>query len=195
MKRSLVIAILAISAAAAADPPAAPPPAPPNATDALPPPAPMVMPTPPEKLFGIGYKLGDGIGFLGGDVIINPVPHVSIDLYGTYLPLTASNGENGTAYAFAPAIQGHLFAGRRSTPYAAVGLQYVHATLGDAVASGNGFFANLGYEWKSQSGFGVLLGGGVQYLQKVEATNGTTMVSIGGQLNPNLELGIRYMFL
>ena len=151
--------------------------------------------TPPEKTLGVGYKLGNGIGFFGGDVIINPLPHLTLDLYGTYVDLKASNGDSGTGYAFAPAIQGYLREGRRSTPYGAIGLQYVHMSLDTAVGSGTGFFANIGYEWKWQSGFGIQLGGGVQYLQKVQATNGQTTIMTGGAVNPNLELGLRYMFL
>ena len=178
MKRLVIIAVLALSSVASAQAP--------SETTAS---------SPPEKTFGIGYKAGNGIGFLGGDVIINPLPHLSLDLYGTYVVMTASNGDKGTGFALAPAIQGHLFDGQRSTPYAAVGLQYAKMSLDGATASGVGTFANLGYEWKWDSGLGVQLGGGVQYLSKVEATNGTTSVMLGGKLNPNLEIGIRYMFM
>jgi hypothetical protein len=92
-------------------------------------------------------------------------------------------------------VQGRLRDGNRSTPYAAVGMQYVHLTLGSAVGSGTGVFANVGYEWKWKSGLGIQLGGGVQYITKVEAMNATTKVSIGGMAAPNLEFGVRYMFL
>jgi hypothetical protein len=203
----LAFALLAVSTPALADEVAPPPPAPAPAPAAAPagyvappPVAPtpaiyVAPPPPPEKHFGIGYKLGDGIGLLGADLIINPVPHLSVDLYGTYVSIAASNGQSGSGYAAAPELQAHLFEGRRSTPYVGVGLQYVHLTLGSAVGSGTGGFANVGYEWKWTNGLGIQLGAGVQYLQKVTATNGNVMLTTGGAVNPNLEFGIRYMFL
>jgi hypothetical protein len=154
------------------------------------------QPQPPaEKTLGIGYKLGNGIGVEGGDVIINPLPHLSIDLYGSFFQVKSSNGDEGTGYALAPAIQAYLKDGQRSTPYGAIGLQYATLTLDGISASGYGTFANIGYEWKWQSGFGIQLGGGVQYMQKVTATNGQTMLTTGGAVNPNLEFGLRYLFL
>lgn len=179
MQRAAFVLLALSSSTALADPPGETPPA----------------AEPAERMLGVGYKMGNGIGFFGGDVIINPAPHLSLDLYGTYVSLAASNGETGTGYAVAPAIQGHLREGQQSGPYAAVGMQYVHLALGDVVGSGTGVFANLGYEWKWRGGLGIQLGGGVQYLSKVEATNGSTTVMDGGKVNPNLEFGIRYMFL
>jgi hypothetical protein len=147
-------------------------------------------PPPPEspEMVGVGYKMGKGIGFLGADVIFSPVPHFGIDIHAAWIDGFDS------AYALAPALQGYLKP-RGSTPYAAVGLQYVHATLGDATASGTGFFANVGYEWKWPSGLGLIVGGGVQYLEEVTATDGATTVTTGGGFNPNLEFGVRYRFL
>jgi hypothetical protein len=192
MSRLAALALVAQSTLVFADdlPPAMPPPAmPPSAT-------PPVAEVPrPERVLGVGYKLGNGIGIFGADVIINPVPHLSIDLYGTYVQISDGKGDNGTGYAAAPALQYHVFDHRRSTPYAAVGMQYVHLTLGSAAASGTGVFANLGYEWKWASGFAIQLGGGIQHISKVEASDGTRMVTTGGQTAPNLELGFRYMFL
>jgi hypothetical protein len=170
-------------------PPGAYPP-PPVAYQPPPPPAPA-----PAKRLGVGYKLGNGIGFLGADLIINVVDHVSLDLHGSYFSVATSGGESGTGYAFAPAIHGELKTGQRSTPYVALGMQYAHLTVGDATGSGFGGFANVGYEWKWQSGFGIQLGGGVQYLQKVEASSGGLMLMTGGEVNPNIEFGLRYMFL
>ena len=33
-----------------------------------------------NNLLGIGYKLGNGIGFAGADLIVNPLANVSLDL-------------------------------------------------------------------------------------------------------------------
>lgn len=148
-----------------------------------------------DKRLGIGYKLGNGIGFYGGDVVIDPLPHLSLDLYAAYVSQSDDAGSTATGWAIAPAVQGELFTGQRSTPYVAIGMQYVSLSLGNATASGTGFFANLGYEWKWRSGLGIQLGGGVQHLSRVEATDGVRNVSTGGKTAPNIELGVRYMFL
>ena len=150
---------------------------------------------PAEKRLGIGYKLGNGIGFYGGDVVVNPLPHLSLDLYASYVSQSADGGGTATGFALAPAIQGSLFAGTRSTPYVALGMQYVSMSLGGATASGTGFFANIGYEWKWRSGLGIQLGAGVQHLSQIVATDGVTSVATGGKTAPNIEFGVRYMFL
>ena len=185
-----------LTAPAFADPEPVPAPAPAPAATPQPAPAPEMTDTAgTDKTVGIGYKLGNGIGFFGGDVIVNPLPHLSIDLYGTYFPPPAYRGSPGTGYAFAPALQGFLREGRRSSPYVAVGMQYVHLAVDTASGSGLGVFANVGYEWKWKTGLGIQLGGGLQYLQQVIVSSSTAMVFTGGGFNPNLEAGIRYMFL
>jgi hypothetical protein len=148
-----------------------------------------------ERRLGVGYKLGNGIGFYGGDLVVDPLPHLSLDLYASYISQSADSGGTATGFALAPALQGALFAGGRSTPYLAIGMQYVNLSLGDATASGTGFFANLGYEWKFRSGLGIQLGAGIQHLSKVVATDGVTSVTTGGKTAPNIEFGVRYMFL
>jgi hypothetical protein len=175
---------------------------------AAPPPAAAPMPPPPRAeaphaarahTLGVGYKLGDGIGFEGADVIISPAPHIVVDLFGSIFPVDSVSATGTTTttngYAFAPGVQYHLRDEGASTPYAAVGLQYAHLTLDGVSASAAGFYANLGYEWKWSWGLGVQLGGGLQYLQKGEATSGTTTLTFGGSVKPNLEFGLRYMFL
>jgi hypothetical protein len=204
LRTSLVVSILAVSSIALAQAPdsvpvpSAPTGAPPSATPVLAPlPNANAVEQTPSKTFGIGYKLGNGIGLLGGDVVINPFPHIAIDLYAAFVPVTISNGstsDSANEYAMAPAIQYELYAGLRSTPYVSIGLQYARLTLDNVTASAWGEFANIGYEWNWKSGFGLQLGGGVQYLKEARASSGTTMVKIGGALNPNLEFGVRYMF-
>jgi hypothetical protein len=189
-----LLAALAVPSFAAAEAPP-PMPAPPMAGPPMAAP-PMPAPPPPVmKRLGVGYKAGNGIGFLGGDVIVNVVPHVAIDAQASYFSLATSDGQTGTGYGLAPAVHGELYVGQRSTPYAAVGLQYASLTVGSATGTGAGGFVNLGYEWKWQSGLGIQLGGGVQYLSKIEATDGNTTLMTGGKVNPNLEIGLRYMFL
>ena len=81
----------------------------------------------------------------------------------------------------------------RSTAYLGVGWIHAEAALHNVSASVDGVAANLGYEWKWQSGFGILLGGGVAKLGDATATDGSSTVSIAGGVHFNLEFGLRYM--
>ena len=145
---------------------------------------------PPEKLLGIGYKLGNGIGFAGADLIVNPLPHLSLDLQVAQAPVYSG-------YGLAPSVQFHLFAGRQSTPYVGAGVQYVSLSSGDLTGTATGYFANVGYEWKWLSGLGILAGIGVQKVSTIEATSSTSTstLSVPGGTALNLEFGVRYMFL
>jgi hypothetical protein len=179
------IAILGLlTATAAAEPPGATTPEAPAA---------------PQKLLGVGYKAGNGVGFLGADLIVNPIPHLGFDLQGSLFPVTiqSPNGmtSSATGYAIAPAVRGYLYDGQRSTPYLSVGAVYARLTLDTVTAAATGTFANLGYEWRWSFGLGIHVGGGVGYLTKAEATDGVRTVSFGGKVNPNLEFGLSYMFL
>jgi hypothetical protein len=185
MLRTILFALVSMTTLAAAQPgaePTAPTPAPATATN---------------KMFGVGYKAGNGIGFLGADILVAPVPHFALDVQGAFMPVSISGpnvNDSANIYAVAPAVQYSLWDGQRSTPYVSVGMVYAHLALGGATASVLGEFANLGYEWRWQSGLGIQLGGGVGYIAHGEASNGTNMVTIGGKVNPNIELGLRYMF-
>jgi hypothetical protein len=196
-------------AAAGAPPPAyAPPPpgapgAPPTAyapqpgypPAGYPPPPPQAPPPPPpEKRFGVGYKIGNGLGFIGADLVIAPVNHLAFDLQFNYLSFSTSTG-TATGYGLAPAVQGRLFEGQVSTPYLGLGFLRASMSLSNVKASANGFFANVGYEWRWESGLGILLGGGVAVLGTVHATDGVTTIDQEGGIHPNLEVGLRYMFL
>jgi hypothetical protein len=150
----------------------------------------------PEHLLGIGYKIGNGIGFVGADLLVHPISHVTIDLQANYASVDAGDGSGRTVtgYGLAPALHLELRA-TGSTPYLAVGLLYVRLSLDNAVASGTGAFANLGWNWKWQSGPGIMLGAGVGHLANIEATNGTTTVDRPGQTFFNIEAGFHFMFL
>ena len=137
-----------------------------------------------EPMLGVGYKIGNGIGFVGADLLIAPVPRFSLDLHGAWF-------DGGVAAA--PALQFHLW--RDSTPYAAVGLQYVRVSIDDTVVRALGFFANIGYEWRWSSGLGIQLGGGIQYLEEVRVQDGDQISIVNGDPFPNIEFGIRYRFL
>jgi hypothetical protein len=146
---------------------------------------------------GVGYKIGNGIGFLGADLILRVLPHVVLDLQANYVSISESvdggPDQTATGYGFAPTVQfqlkpiGH-------TPYLGIGLVYVHESLNDAAASATGLLLNLGYEWRFASGVGVLVGAGMDDLGTLSATNGTTTIHQSGGVLFNLEAGVRYYF-
>ncbi len=146
---------------------------------------------------GVGYKIGNGIGFLGADVILRLIPYVAFDLQANYVSVSEQiydgASQSVTGYGLAPTVQfqlkpiGH-------TPYLGIGLVYVHESLNDVTASATGLLVNLGYEWRFASGVGVLVGGGIDDLGKLSATNGTTTIEQSGGVIFNLEAGVRYYF-
>jgi len=91
-------------------------------------------------------------------------------------------------------VQGRLNGGQRSTPYVGVGVAHMSLALNNVTASGNSVFANIGYEWRWDSGLGILLGAGIQDIGTIKATDGVTMVSVKGGAAFNIEAGLRYMF-
>jgi len=138
---------------------------------------------------GVGYKIGNGIGFVGGDVVLRLVPHVVLDLQANYASVDGMTG-----YGLAPTVQlqlkevGH-------TPYLGAGIQY--ATLSDAWRGGyvTGFVVNAGYEWRFASGLGVLVGGGIQDIGTLHVTKGMlASPAPAGGVHVNLEAGVRYFF-
>jgi hypothetical protein len=183
---SMSVALAQTPAAYPPPPGASPPPLPP-----LPPPeAPPVA----EKKLGVGYKLGNGLGFVGADIIVAPIEHLAVDLQVNYESFSEPNG-SATGVGFAPSIQGRLNGSQLSTPYLGVGWVHASLSLQNVSASVSGFFANAGYEWRWDSGLGILLGGGVAHLGAVHATDGVTTITRNGGWFPNLEFGVRYMFL
>ena len=155
-------------------------------------PIPTPPPVPPERLLGIGFKIGNGLGFTGADIIIVPANHLGFDLQANYFSVATPSG-TARGFGFAPAVQFRFRSGMVSTPYIGLGYVYAQVALEDVVASASGVFLNGGYQWRWSSGFGLLLGGGVGYLAGVHATDGRTRVDVEGGPYPNLEFSVRYM--
>jgi hypothetical protein len=156
-----------------------------------------------ERKLGVGYKIGNGIGFEGGDLIYRAFPHVSFELQVNYCEFTDTlvdgSAINFSGVGFAPAVHAQLRAVGH-TPYLSAGLIYVRVDAnheGESVgtASGTGFFANVGYEWRFASGIGIILGAGVGDLVSLHAQDGVASVSkTTNDVNFNLEGGVRYYF-
>jgi hypothetical protein len=181
----------AVSSRAQPAPPPAPAPYPYSYPYPPPPPHPEEVVT---KRVGLGYKIGNGMGFVGGDVIIAPVDHLTFDLQANWVSVS-SGGERATGYGLAPGAQFHFNAGSVSSAYIGLGYLYATLSLNGVTASGQGGFFNAGYNWQWSSGLGILLGGGVGYLASVRATDGVSTVERKGGAVPNLEFGLRYMFM
>jgi|GEM_PF-1822952 len=171
----------------------APPPTP-YPPAAQPEPAPSVVEPAKATHFGVGYKIGNGLGLLGGDIILSPLPQVVLDLQANTFSVNTDYG-TATGFGIAPALQLELRPPGISTPYIGAGYVYAKLGLNDVTASASGVFINAGYEWKWSFGMGIILGGGLCYLGKIEATDGSTTISQGAQWFPTLEFGLRFMFL
>src|SRR5262249_1615808 len=106
--------------AATEDAPAydAPPPAPARAPPADAPAAPPVAEPPPtatsaaapadevvRKRVGLGYKIGNGLGLVGFDLIVNVVDHVTLDVQGNWISEDAGNGQSATGWGFGAEAQ------------------------------------------------------------------------------------------
>lgn len=195
-------------ATAQAAPPGAPPPPPgyyapppgygqPAPGYGPPPPGYRAPPPPPEpsrdRVFGIGYKAGNGIGFMGADVIVGILPHLNVDLQASYFRVE-TNGASANGFALAPMLQVHFTSGGLNTLYIGGGMQYAHIELSGVSANVKGVVGNVGYIWKWPSGFGVLLGGGFQHFWAVAESDGTVVIAREAGTHPNLEFSVRKMF-
>jgi hypothetical protein len=150
------------------------------------------------QLIGLGYKIGNGIGLLGADVVVRAIPHVALDLQANYLSQAVDTGygttDTATGYGLAPTLQlqlkpvGH-------TPYLGIGFAYVHLSLRDVTGSASALLVNVGYEWRFASGVGVLVGGGIADIGSINAmsSDGTSISETGG-MRFNIEAGVRYYF-
>jgi hypothetical protein len=145
---------------------------------------------PIDRHLGVGYKIGNGLGFLGADIVVSPVPHLALDLQANYFSTGGASG-----FGVAPGVQVFLWDKGRSTPYFSAGYVHLKLSLNDVTATGSGYFGNFGYEWKWATGVGILLGGGLGYLNEVSATDGFTTVTRAGGVNFNIEAGVRFMFI
>ena len=162
--------------------------------EAPPAPAPPQVEAARPTHFGLGYKIGNGLGFVGGDLIISPVPHVALDLQVNSMSASTSYG-TASGYGLAPAIQVYFAKPGHHTPYIDVGYVYATMSLQNVKASASGYFLNGGYEWKWFSGrFCLLLGAGVGYLGTIHATDGVTTIDTQGGVHFNIEVSPRVMF-
>jgi hypothetical protein len=188
-----------------APPPAAPPveepaPATPPPADAVPAPTVNASATPaapeiPRKRLGVGYHIGNGWGFVGGDVIVQVVDHLTLDLMVNRLSVDAGGGQDATGWAFGGEAQLHLKEGWQPSFYLGLGISRGSLSLEDVTASGVLTFANVGYDIRLANGLGILIGCGVQHLGTVHGSSAQASIDVEGYTSFNLEAGLRFMFL
>ncbi len=117
-----------------------------------------------SKHVGVGYKIGNGLGFVGGDLIIAPNDHVAFNLQANWFSASA-NGETATGFGLAPGVQFRIKEAPAHPPTSGSGTCTPRCRWATRPRPGQGGFLNAGYEWRFPGGFGILLGGGLSYLK------------------------------
>ena len=142
-----------------------------------------------EPTIGVGYHPGNFVGPLAFDLILRPLPHFAVDLQaGTW---SSDNGIRGVGIA--PQLQWELLRGWQ-TPYAGLGFRYEEVWSGGVMASSKGGFLVGGWQWRWQSGFGVLVGGGALYKTAVTLNAPRASHWSSGGFYGTYEVGVRYFF-
>ena len=139
-----------------------------------------------------GYKVGNGLGYLGGDLEISPMAHLELDLQMSWF----SEKYGASGFGAAPSVRVLLLDDGRSTPYVSAGYLYFRLMFDNNTrGAGDGVFANLGYEWKWRGGLGIVVGAGVVYFRDVRAEDPRISIIGADGTRPNIEAGLRYWFL
>ena len=143
-----------------------------------------------EPTVGVGYHPGNFIGPLAFDVILRPLPHIALDVQAAALRL--DNGVRGLDVA--PELQWEFRRSWRTTPYVGLGFRYEDVWSDGVTATSKGGFLVGGWQFRSQSGFGLLLGGGVLYMTPVTLNSPRAGYGSSGGWSGTYEVGVRYFF-
>lgn len=144
--------------------------------------------------FGVGHKIGNGLGFLGLDVVFGLGEHLSLGLQANYLSSQDDVDGTITGYGLVPFAQ-YRFLKPGSSPYVSAGPLYLKLVLDDVSASAPGVVGNLGWEWIWKFGLSLNIGAGVAHLGTVTATDGFRSIEQKGGTFFNIESALRYYFL
>jgi hypothetical protein len=143
-----------------------------------------------DPIVGVGYHPGNFVGPLAFDAIVRPLPHLAVDVQVGGLRL--ENGVHGLDVA--PALQWEFLRGWRSTPYAGLGFRYEEVWSDGVTATSKGGFLVGGWQFRWQSGFGLLVGGGVLYHTPVALSSPSAGYGSSGGWSGTYEVGARYFF-
>jgi len=146
-----------------------------------------------KKRFGVGYKIGNGLGFTGADIVVGLTDNFSIALQASYFADEDSDGTKITGSGFAPFVE-YRFSDTGSTPYIAGGLVHARLSRDNVTGSASGGFGNIGWQWRWETGFAVHVGAGIGFLTSIKAEDGVNSIERSGGTYFNLESGLRYFF-
>lgn len=132
--------------------------------------------------FAAGYKVGNGLGLLGADVVVMPAARWALDL---------QLAKSATGVDFAPALQYQF---DNAGDYVALGYERTAYEVLGQVMGRNGLFANVGRQWQPLPWLGVIAGIGYQYGFGARDTVADQTVDTPGYGGLNVELGVRYVF-
>lgn len=143
---------------------------------------------PEEPIVGVGYHPGNFIGPLAFDVIVRPLPHITLDVQAGYSTqgITRSLG-------IAPQLQWEFWRGLR-TPYLGLAFRYEKVWLNGAAATSTGGALLAGWQVRWRSGLGVLFGIGVLYKTATDIRTAAAATTSDGGFFGTYEVGLRYFF-
>ena len=131
-----------------------------------------------------GYKVGNGLGFAGVDLVVQPLERWALDLQLAQSPIGVD---------LAPSLQYHL--DPASGTYVSLGYNRTALEIFGQGRARNGLFANVGRQWRPWPRLGVVAGVGYQVgLPSTDEVFGQT-VHTAGWGAVNFEFGLRYYFL
>ena len=142
-----------------------------------------------EPVAGVGYHAGNFIGPLAFDLIIRPLPHLTLDVQAGYSAEGIPAGRLGVA----PQLQWEFWRGMH-TPYLGVAFRYERVWLDGVAAVSTGGFLVGGWQMRWRSGLGVLFGIGALYKTPVDLRTAAGSSYSDGGLFGTYEIGVRYFF-
>src|SRR4051794_20625036 len=70
-----------------------------------------------DRHLGVGYKIGNSLGYVGADLILSPIPHLALDLQASWF----SRKLGASGFGGAAGVHAYLYDKGRSTPYLSAG--------------------------------------------------------------------------
>jgi len=142
-----------------------------------------------EPLLGIGYHPGNFIGPLAFDIIVCPWSHLALDVQVGYWGLR----DDVHGLGVAPQLQWKFLRGWH-TPYMAATFRYEDVWSDGESAASKGGALTVGWQFRWQSGLGLLFGVGALYKSAVTLNSRTAGYYSSGGTYGTYEVGLRYFF-